>query len=119
MRIVGLPGSFYYASRIGPIKLSWQAHWRLEKLKLWERLREEGYSGEKAAELAGVSRASLYRWQRRVRERGLKGLEDDSRRPKRCRRRTWSPELSEAIQVLRERHGWGKAKLTVLLRREG
>jgi transposase InsO family protein len=68
----------------------------------------------------GIPRATLYRWGRRLEEEGLGGMEDKSRRPKRTRRPTWSPELSQAVLVLREQYPrWGKDKLVVLLRREG
>ena len=119
MRIVGLPGSFYYVAQNRPIELSYRAHRRLEKLKIWQRLRAEGYSSERAAELVGVPRANLYRWQARLERHGLRGLEDRSRRPRRFRRPQWSPELAQAVLELRERHGWGKDKLAILLRREG
>jgi putative transposase len=119
MRIVGLPKSFYYVSRHGPIELSYKAHDRLSKLKIWKRLREEGYSSQQAAELVDVPRANLYRWQKRMEEGGLRGLEDRSHRPKNCRRPMWSPKLSEAVIELREQYGWGKEKLTPLLLKEG
>ena len=67
-----------------------------------------------------MSRASLYRWQRRVRQGGLRGLENRSRRPKRCRHRRWGAPLVARVQQLRETFpGWGKDNLTVLLQREG
>jgi putative transposase len=47
-------------------------------------------------------------------------LEDRSRRPKTCRRRTWTPEQVRAVQELREQYPrWGKDKLGVLLRQKG
>jgi transposase len=83
-------------------------------------MREDGYSAEKAAEILRLPRSTLYRWQKRVQERGLIGLEDGDRRPKRVRRPQWSPELAEAVLRLREAHpGMGKEKLWVLLGREG
>ena len=48
------------------------------------------------------------------------GLEDGDRRPKQVRRPQWSPELAEAVRMLREKHpGMGKEKLWKLLDREG
>ena len=89
-------------------------------MKTWQRLRKEGYASQPAAELVGLPRSRLYRWQRRVAEPGLGGLEDGDRRPKRARGRTWSVELVVAVQQLREQYpGWGKDKLVVLLKREG
>jgi putative transposase len=119
MRIVGLPKPFYYVSRRSPIEMSEAARQRLWRLKTWQRLRAEGYSAQKAADLLRLPRSTLYRWQKRLDKRGLIGLEDGDRRPKRVRRPQWSPELAEAVLKLREAHpGMGKEKLWVLLRRK-
>jgi transposase InsO family protein len=100
--------------------MSETARERLRWLKPWQRLREEGYSAQKAADILQVPRSTLYRWQKRVEKRGLIGLEDDDRRPKQVRRPQWSPELAEAVLELREAHpGMGKEKLWKLLQREG
>ena len=73
-----------------------------------------------AGHVVGVSRASLYRWERRLEREGLRGLEDGSRRPKRLRRPLWSEDLVGAVQRLRAQYPrWGKETLTVLLKREG
>lgn len=120
MRIVGLPSPFYYVSRRRPIEMSEAARDRLRWLKAWQRLRSEGYSAQKAADILRLPRSTLYRWQKRLDKRGLIGLEDGDRRPKRVRRPQWSPELAEAVRRLREEHpGMGKEKLWVLLQREG
>jgi transposase InsO family protein len=100
--------------------MSETARERLRWLKPWQRLREEGYSAQEAADILRVPRSTLYRWQKRVEKRGLIGLEDDDRRPKQVRRPQWSPELAEAVLRLREEHpGMGKEKLWKLLQREG
>lgn len=68
----------------------------------------------------GISRQTFYRWKRRYRPRDLTSLESRSHRPRRLRRPTWSPELSQAVLQLREQYPrWGKDKLAVLLRCEG
>ena len=120
MRIVGLPSPFYYISRRRPIEMSEAARQRLWRLKAWQRLRVEGYSAQKAADILRVPRSTLYRWQKRVDQKGLIGLEDGDRRPKQVRRPQWSPELAEAVLKLREAHpGTGKEKLWKMLQREG
>jgi hypothetical protein len=120
MRIVGLPGPFYYASRRRPIEMSETARQRLWRLKIWQRLRTEGCSAQRAADLLKVPRSTLYRWQKRVDRRGLIGLEDGDRRPKRVRRPQWSPELAEAVLALREAHpGMGKEKIWKIHARDG
>jgi transposase InsO family protein len=97
-----------------------QAKERLRLLELWETLQLLGLSAEEAARRVGTSRASLYRWRRRLAKDGPNGLEDGSRAPIRRRKPTWSKELAGAALTLRERYPcWGKDKLSILLRREG
>jgi putative transposase len=68
----------------------------------------------------GISRRTFYRWQHRFEKGGQAGLEDRSHRPRRCRRPSWTVAQVEAVLALREQYpAWGKAKLAVLLRREG
>jgi len=120
MRIVGLPSSFYNVSRRRPIEMSEPVRERLRWLKAWQRLRVDGYSAQKAADILRVPRSTLYRWEKRVEVQGLIGLEDGDRRPKQVRRPQWSPELAEGVLKLREAHpGMGKEKLWKLLNREG
>ncbi len=120
MRIVRLPSPFYYISRRRPIEMSEAARQRLWRLKAWQRLRAEGYSAQRAADILRVPRSTLYRWQKKVDQKGLIGLEDGNRRPKQVRRPQWSPELAEAVLKLREAHpGTGKEKLWKMLQREG
>lgn len=67
-----------------------------------------------------LTRNTLYRWRARYQAKGLRGLRPRSRRPRRCRRKRWAPELTRRLIQLRQAHpGWGKQKLTVLLHREG
>ncbi len=64
-----------------------------------------------------ISPQTFYRWKRRYNPHHLESLEDRSRRPKRLRQPTWSPELAQAVLSLREQYPrWGKDKLAVLLR---
>ena len=115
-----LPKEFYQLVKRTPRELSPTAKGRLQTIIAWQALREAGYSAEKASQKLGVARSSVYRWQKRLRERNLRGLEDDSRRPKRLRTVSWSPELIETVLELREQYPrWGKEKLWVLLGREG
>ena len=67
----------------------------------------------------GWSRPTVYRWLARYDGRAA-SLEDRSSRPMRCRRPTWSHAQLVAVRELRQRYPrWGKAKLAVLLHREG
>jgi len=115
-----LPVEFYQLVKRKPRELSATAKDRLRVLTAWQALREAGLSAKQASWKLGVARSSVYRWQKRLREHNLRGLEDDSRRPKRLRTVSWSPELIEAVLELREMYPrWGKDKLGVLMGREG
>jgi transposase InsO family protein len=81
---------------------------------LVRRVLEEGWRPGVAAEAAGVSRATVYKWLRRYRDEGDAGLHDRTSAP-----RTRPHALSEArvrrILRLRRRTGHGPHRLAVLL----
>lgn len=120
MRVFGLPGAVGRVSRLGYEQLTRDGRERLRYVSCFRSLRDRGVPSSQASKAIGIPRATLYRWEKRFEEEGLKGMEDKSRRPRRTRRPTWSPELSQAVLALREQYPrWGKDKLVVLLRREG
>lgn len=120
MRQIYLQKQFYQLAKRLPPKLSEQAKHRLQIVKAWLALREQGLTGKQAAEVLEISRATLYRWQARIEHEGLKGLEERSRRPRRVRQRQWGVKEITLIQELRELYPrWGKEKLAILARREG
>jgi len=117
MQVFGLPSHITRnaraASRLLVAKTpNIEAQRRREALARWRRAMADGLCAEQAARAVGVSRATLYRWEKRP--------EPKSRRPKRARVRTWSSALVAAIEALRaDNPMWGKRKLAVLLAREG
>ena len=116
MQYRGWPRAILQGSRLRPVELSAPALRRLEALEMWRRTGQL----EDVCEVFGFTRASLYRWRQRLDPDNLKSLEARSRRPHRLRRPQWAPELVRAVQRLRRQYPrWGKAKLVVLLRREG
>ena len=120
MRVFGLPRVIGRFSKLGYAQLNDDARQRLHYVGCFQSLRKRGTSANQASEELGISRATLYRWEKRLEEEGLKGLEERSHRPRRTRKPTWTPELSQAVLALREQYPrWGKDKLVVLLRREG
>lgn len=120
MRIIGLPGAFCQVARRPPVELTPRAQERFRWLSCWQALQERAVSSQGAAEVLGLPRSTLYRWKRRLEQEGPQGLDDRSRKPRRRRQPTWSPELSQAVLRLREQYPrWGKDKLVVLLGREG
>ena len=67
---------------------------------LVSRVRDRGWSVMAAAEAAGISERSAYRWLRRFREEGEAGLRDRSSAPKRVPHKT-PVERVQAIEALR------------------
>jgi transposase InsO family protein len=110
-------GGLWRLSAAPPVELSARARARLAMLE-WHR--DHGHNVSLTARHFGWSRPTVYRWLDRYDPRHLGRLEDRSSRPARCRRPTWTSEQRLAVKRVREAHPrWGKAKLAVLLRREG
>lgn len=120
MRQIYLPKVFYYISKHKAVKMSVKGDERMQKLNLWKALRDKGVKDKEVTSLLRVSRATLYRWRKRLEEKGPKGLEKQSCRPHRIRRPMWKAEVVESVQTIREQYpSWGKDKLAILLKREG
>jgi len=97
-------------------ELSAQARRRLKWMDYYE---SHGHNARLTCRYFGISPQTFYRWRRRYDAGNLRSLEDRSRRPRRLRQPSWSPELAQAVLRLREQYPrWGKDKLVVLLRRE-
>ena len=120
MRILSLPKEFIYLAKHKPVSITAAADARMQKLNIWKILKHKGVEDREINRLLRVSRATLYRWKKRLRDKGPKGLEQKSRRPHRLRTPMWDTELVEAVLALREEYpSWGKDKLCVLLGRKG
>src|SRR3989304_8953029 len=97
--------------------LSPQARRRLKWMDYYE---SHGHNARLTCRHFDVSPQTFYRWRRRYDHRSLRTLEDRSRRPRRLRQPTWSPELAQAgLRLRQEDPCWGEDKQGVLLRREG
>lgn len=72
------------------------------RLLLVRRVLEEGWPPAHAAEMAGVSRATTYKWLRRFKAEGVAGLADRTSRPQRCPRRT-PPAVEASVIEARRR----------------
>ena len=97
--------------------LSSRARARLAMLDWHDR---HGRSVSLTARHFGWSRPTVYRWLGRFDRHRLETLEDRSCRPLRRRRPTYTHDELAAVRAVRLAYPrWGKAKLAVLLRREG
>jgi transposase InsO family protein len=122
MRVVGLPRQFYQANRITISELSPKAQQRLHLIWSVDNLKAQEVPITRATQALGLPRPTYYRWQKQLKTEGPKGLAGKAgrRRPKSLRKPAWEPGLILAVKRLREQYpGWGKAKLTVLLREQG
>lgn len=115
MKVFGLQSPVYRIARVASrltAKTSPIAAGRRDALQRFERARRDGLTAEQAAQAVGVSRASLHRWGER--------LEPKSRRPRQVKQKTWTPELVQSVERLRQDYPmWGRAKLGPLVRAEG
>lgn len=67
-----------------------------------------------------ISRQTFYRWKRRYKPWNLESLQSHTSRPRRTRQPTWTTDQVLAVKAMRERYpAWGKAKLQLLLAKEG
>lgn len=80
---------------------------------------DEGNSMRKAGRHFDIPEATIRYWRKKYNRWKLRSLEDDSRRPRNVRVSEVSFEVIERVVELRQKYGWGKLKLQVLLKREG
>ena len=117
MQVFGLPRQIIRnggaASRLLAAKTAnIEAERRRDAMARWRRAMSDGLSAERAAQAVGVPRSTLYRWE--------KDATPKSRRPRRVRPKTWTPELRQAVERLRQDFPmWGRAKFGPLVRAEG
>ena len=109
MQLRALPRSFYQAGRLCPVELSTKAKERLRLVETWEALRHRGLTSVESSQVLQAPRATIYRWQGRLRSGGPFALEEGCRAPQRRRRPTWSAHLVQSVLGLRQGFGWGKS----------
>lgn len=115
IRTALIPGAISVKKRIADI--THDAEKRLSWFDFYER---HGRNARLTCDHFHISRDTFYRWKRRYISSDLKSLEEQSRRPKHVRRPTWTVEVVNAVQEMREKYPrWGKAKLRCLLTEEG
>lgn len=89
------------------------------RIKIIDWYRAHGASPSLTARHFGIGRMTLFRWLARYNQRGLLGLNEDSRRPKRLRQPTisWSV-VARIVAVRKEYPAWSKHKIAAILKRE-
>lgn len=114
MQLVTMPRSLLRASQRSLPSFSVATRQRWQALAVWEKTG----TWQAAADIFGISRATLFRWRQHLRRDGT--LAPHSRRPHRVRQPHTPAAVLEQIRTLREQYPrWGREKLRVLLAREG
>ncbi len=93
---------------------------RYRTLKAYDRLRAAGCNEAVALEQLGIGRRTRYRWQAALAAGGQHALAPRSTRPRRVRRRFWTPKDVKAVVGLRRKYPFmGKARIQAMLARKG
>jgi transposase InsO family protein len=82
---------------------------------LVDRVLVYGWPACRAAEAAGVSRATAYKWVGRFRSEGQSGLEDRSSKPRCMPKQLASDVVAQVLAVRRDRR-WGPHRLAAVLK---
>jgi len=89
-----------------------------EKVRKWQKLKQEGVCHKTAQEFVGFSKASYYRARQRLKSLA-KGILPPSKKPKKLNKPTWGePQKQLILKLRRENPTYGKAKLAVILKRD-
>ena len=84
----------------------------------WEKLKCEGVSDASCQEILGVSRATFFRYKKKLMELSKRIL-PPSKRPHTLRKPEWGESEKQSVLMLRrENPTYGKAKIAVILRRD-
>lgn len=95
------------------------AYSRKHVLDSYALLKNQGATSNAILKVLKVPRATYYRWLANYKIEGMAGLENDSRRPLRKRKRSWKSEDVILIQKTRNLFPlWGKNKLSVYLAKQ-
>ncbi|HVW98983.1 MAG TPA: helix-turn-helix domain-containing protein, partial [Candidatus Babeliaceae bacterium] len=109
----------YQINKIDETEYSQEVYDRLEKIKLFEKLKKEGCSTETALEAIKIPQSTVYRWKKKYKNLGLAGLENISKRPNNRRKPSWKLSDMQKILALRKQNPlYGKAKIAVILKRD-
>lgn len=120
MQIKGLHKNIYKLSSYTLSQEKLEAHRKKyeKQVNHWKKLKSEGISDSTCQEVVGISRATYYRYSKRLCELG-KGILPPSKRPKSLRKPLWGEsEMQVVLRLRRENPTYGKAKIAVILKRD-
>jgi putative transposase len=93
---------------------------RLKKIKSWQKLKSQGAKDEDILELLGISRATIYNWQKAFYKNGILGLKPKSKRPNKVRISKIPLGIKQQVFHIRKAYpAWGKEKIAVILHTRG
>jgi transposase len=90
----------------------------IKSRQYWVETYEKLGSVSKAAQKCGIPRSTLYRWIKRYRIEGDRGLASKSKRPLKLAKIKITQNDEEKILSLREQHKWGPQRLSTHFLRE-
>lgn len=85
---------------------------KIQRRCKWLKIYAETGSVTKTALRCGIARSTLYRWIKRHKEYGEKGLSDKSQRPQRLANMKVTPKIESLILELRETRRWGSQRIS-------
>ena len=120
MQIQGLHKNIYRFSSYALSQEKLEIHRKKYEVPVrkWEKLKSEGVSDKTCQEILGVSRATYFRYKKRLDELA-KGILPPSKKPKNIRKPQWGEaEKQLVLKIRREDKTYGKEKISLILKRD-
>lgn len=120
MQIKGLHKNIYKLSSYALSQEKLEEHRKKyeKQVKTWEKLKTGGANTALCQEFSGISRSTYYRYKARLKDLS-KGLFPLTQRPKSLQKPQWGEAEKQLVLALRrENPTYGKAKITVILKRD-
>jgi putative transposase len=120
MQIKGLHKNIYKLSSYALSQEKLETHRKKyeKQVKHWNKLKSEGVCDRTCKEIIGISKATYYRYKVRLIELD-KGILPPSKKPNSLRKPSWGEaEMQLILRLRRENPTYGKAKISVILKRD-
>lgn len=96
-----------------------EIEYRTKKLDCWDLLKSQRCADQFISKAISISRATIFRWKKLLKEYGLEGLESVDRRPHRVKKAVKQRQLEPLVFKLRKKYPlFGKHKIKVMLLEE-